>query len=76
MGFLQSAIAEHSNHLPQLNEVRTPERLGENISQLLFGSNMINIHFALLDAFSDEMESSVNMLAPTMMYGVLAKCNR
>jgi hypothetical protein len=39
-----------------------PERLGENVRELIFSLDILNPHLSLLDAFTDVVELYLNVL--------------
>ena len=62
--------------LSELNELCTPEQLGQKISNLFLSPHVLNIDPLLLDALAYEMIASVDVLAPVMVNRILAQRNR
>ena len=62
--------AELQSHL---REFDTAQRLGQNVSRLSIGAHMINVHLAVLNALTNEMKASVDVLTPLVMHWILAE---
>lgn len=65
--------AELQSHLDELD---TAQRLGENVSKLAIGTDVIDHHLAFFNLVAEEMISDVDMLAPVVVHRVLAQRNR
>jgi len=57
---------------PELHELHSSQRLGEDVSDLISYPNMLNLHLALLDALTKKMTLSINILASVMIYRIPA----
>ena len=63
----------NADHVPQLLKTNTPERLSEDISQLLLCLRVTEDNPALINTLPDEMVKNINVLAPVVEDGVPAK---
>lgn len=65
----------NSNKIPHFFEFNSSQNFSKYVSLLLISRNVLNLNLFILDTFSDEVISLVYMLASTMEYWVLCKCN-
>jgi hypothetical protein len=62
----------NSDFLPHLDKLLFPEGLGKNIGKLIVGVHVLNLNYLVLNALPDVVKPSVYVLAPLVMYRVLA----
>lgn len=63
----------HPNLLPHLMEFQSPERLRQDVCQLIMCADVFNSNRAPLDTFSDEVKPGINVFASLMIHRVLAQ---
>jgi len=63
----------NADHVPQLLKTNTPERLSEDISQLLLCLRVTEDNPALINTLPNEMVTNINVLAPVVEDGVPAE---
>ena len=57
----------------QLAKALTPQSLGEDVRQLLLGSDGLELHPVLLHAFTNKMVTNIDMPTTIMENGILAE---
>jgi len=63
----------NADHVPQLLKTNTPERLSEDISQLLLCLRVTEDNPALINTLPNEMVTNINVLASVVEDGVPAE---
>ena len=63
----------NADHVPQLLKTNTPERLSEDISQLLLCLRVTEDNPALINTLPNEMVTNINVLAPVVEDGFLLR---
>ena len=56
----------HTDHLLQLHQSKTSERLGEDVRELLTSFNKLDDDLPFIDTVPEEVELYVDVLAPVM----------
>ena len=65
----------HADHLLQLRESKTSERLGEDVRELSTSFDELNDDLPSIDTVPEEVELHVDVLAPVMENRILREGN-
>ena len=63
---------DHTNLCPHLHEHDLPQRLGEDVRELLVNANVIDIDLALFNALTNVVVLDVDVFTAVVMNRVLA----
>ena len=61
---------KHADLSSKLLKPNAPERFSENVTQLQFSTNELDVDQLPVAALPDEMELNINMLTPVMMHRI------
>lgn len=64
---------DDTEFLPHLHEPDLPQRLGEDVSELAVGADVVNVEFAFFAAPTDVLLHDVDVLAPVVVNRIFAE---